>query len=259
MKRYCVLFISFMLLAACSGNEAQHKTGNTDARIKVWAGTIRTDIPVLLWFTVDAKDSMLYGQVVYTNYPQPPMIMLIGNAKDGCRFAEYDTAGNITGYWDGKVKGDTLEGLWTSPKTGKKFIFTAGIKDTGLNADPVFAAGSDIDGVYKYAYPNEAGGTINVEKLDATHVIYNASCNTAGPAYNLALVDDDTLVFANNEAMRNDSSGDGKCSYTIHFYKNFLKIEYAEDGYDCGFGNAAGVNGIFIKTDRKPAMGMKIE
>lgn len=202
-----------------------------------------------MWYTV--QDSLISGKLVYSGTRQKRAIRVLGYIRsDGFFIEEFLPEGMLSGIWQGQIRGNNFTGTWTDPATGKQMNFSQQQSETDSTfaADP-FTAGN-ITGNYQYKYDNQGGmGTVNVKKLDNSHIVYNISVIGQAPGYNQAVVEDDTLELTGNTAIYSGQNETGMCSYRIRLFKDFLVIDSPMDEYDCEFGMGVTVTGIYLKTD----------
>ena len=219
---------------------------NTNTDIKVWTGTLKSNIPVFVWFTI--KDSVLAGELVYLNTKDKKPIKIIGNLLPSmCMFSEFAPDGLITGIWSGKLSANSFTGTWYSSRSDKVHEFNLRPKDTTINKNSAFVP-DRLEGTYSYQYPGEGGsGEFAVKQLDAGHLFFSANCVTGAPAHNMAEMDD-TLKLVNNVATLSKHDSDYNCEFTVKFFKDFLVIQTKEGAAECQFGHNAGVDGVYIKS-----------
>lgn len=258
MKNLWLILVAVSIVSC--GPDHTPANDQSNKAIKTWQGTINGKIPVFLWFTISKADSMVFGELIYTNTKLREPIYVVGHLDTALTLGEYSRDGKSTGYWVGKIAAGKIKGTWSSMKSDKEIPFELSSTDTTVNTEVAdFTNTGNIDGTYNYSHPCEASGEVNIKRLGKDKLIFNVSCVTCAPAYNIAELNDDTVLIKNNTATYTSRDETGICSFTIRFYKQFLTIGYDCDTCSqCGFGLNAYVGGIFIKTSSKPTMGQDI-
>ncbi len=259
MKNLWLVLLAVFLFGCQGSVNTSSNPSQADKNAQFWEGNINKNIPVFLWFNV-APDNTLFGELDYKKSKQHNDIYLVGHYGSVITISEFDRKGNATGAWEGKIINGKFTGKWMSLNSEKEMPFEleqAHIQFHSEQAD--FTNPPNINGTYSYSLPCEASGVVNIKQLGKDKVIFNVSCVTCAPAYNIAEMDDDTVDFKSNMASYTSQDENGKCSFTIRFYKQFLTIDYACDTcISCGFGLNAEVSGTYIKTSSKPVMGQNI-
>ncbi len=138
-------------------------------KVLFWTGIINSKIPVFMWFTM--RDSIIKGEVIYTNTKNKVPIKLIGQLeRDGqIRVCEYLTNGTISGIFHFTMTNVSATGFWFSTTTRKELNLVLNSKDTVLaNADTSFQPEA-IPGYYWYSYGKEGSqGGITIKKVNST-------------------------------------------------------------------------------------------
>ena len=163
--KYLWLILVAVFIVSCGPG---HTPANDQANkaIKTWQGTINGKIPVFLWFTISKADSMVFGELIYTNTRLREPIYLVGHLDTALTFGEYSRDGKSTGYWVGKIAAGKINGTWSSLKSDKQMPFELSSKDTIVNTDVAdFTNTGNIDGTYSYSHPCEASGEVNIQRL----------------------------------------------------------------------------------------------
>lgn len=212
-----------------------------------FTGNINANIPVFIWFKI--YDSVIKGQVTYIKSKSHTPIEIRGIvSEDGIRIHEFEKDGNVTGTFMGKLTDDSFTGTWYGSKRDNEFTFQLQVKDTTLSTIDSSFEPLGLSGAYRYQFGNDgAQGSVHIDELANNAYSASISCVTSGPAYNLADLKIDSFVFANNSYNYKMAETDN-CSFRIRIFKDFLVINYIGNQYDCGFGNNAFVEGVFLKT-----------
>ena len=247
---FIVITILFSCVSDPQSKAPEHTEEDTTTNkqvpvIEAWQGNLNGTIPVLMWYS--KTDSVLYGQVYYTNQKAPKPIKIIGVVQDNSyRILEFMSDGNITGIWSLTPQVSSAEGDWFGSENKKTLNTSLMHIDTAVNIADI----SEIDnvtGTYSYAYGKDGGaGHLEVKQIDSKAIIVNFENVTSAPAYNMAFMKD-TVSISNNIAQYH-SDEFGSCSFKLAFYNNFVIVDYVNDEADCGFGHNATVDGIYLKT-----------
>lgn len=265
--RFYPLLLTLILLASCGINTAKDDSDvsnavmNMDtitpmpkanpedpyADIYAWQGNLDGQYSVIMWYK--EFDDVIVGSLFYTDNKKAKPIQLIGtkgNDSNTRRLLEMWPDGNITGVWDLKLHPVAAEGTWVAPKTGKRFNASLMHIDTAVTIKAIDSVG-DVSGEYKYRYFEDGGWGTMIAKQQGNLVVVSFDNITQAPANNLAILDNVTLPLNNNVAIYK-SSEYGECAFRIRFFKGFAVVDYINDKYECGFGNGASVDGIYVKA-----------
>ena len=90
-----------------------------------------------------------------------------------------------------------------------------------------------------------AQGVLTV-KQNGDMVTFAFDCVSSPPGYNMAVIEDTEAPLEGNTVSYH-STEYGDCEFRIRFFKGFATVEHLNGHYDCGFGNAAGIEGQYIK------------
>ena len=225
------LFIAFFSVGA----QAQNLTQQT------FEGTINKTIPIVMTLTQD--DTAIFGNVVYKK--KGILISVVGRLEGKMLFVnELMPNGSITGTYSVEITNGVGNGLWLSAKKELKLS----LKQTQTTTIPRPALGN-VTGTYQYSFGKDGGsGLMKVQQLAADKVAVFFDCVTSAPAYNMATVEKTTLKLVGNQAVYSNKEF-GNCQFRIKFYGKFAQVDYVDEGYACGFGNAATVIGNYAKTN----------
>ena len=91
---------------------------------------------------------------------------------------------------------------------------------------------------------------MKVQQLAADEVAVSFDCVTGAPAYNMATIKKTTLTLVGNQAVYSNREF-GDCQFRIKFFGKSAQVDYVDEGYVCGFGNAATVVGNYARTNNK--------
>lgn len=259
LKAYAYITI-LLLLSACGSRRVQHddddmymtrenfaegQADNPYAGLYAWQGNLDGQYPVLMWYK--EVDSVLIGTLFYTAQKKPRPIKLIGEIRHGeHHLDEFLPDGTITGSWDMLPARHSIEGTWTDPANDKSYSASLMETDTAVTIAG-YRDNMDVSGVYKYVYEgNGPLGNLEVKQLNDDQVVLNINCITRGPAYNMAVIQNDTAALhARTAGYLSNEFGD--CQFVIRFFEDFAKISYVDMKDACGFGNRARVDGIYLK------------
>ncbi|WP_158288356.1 hypothetical protein [Mucilaginibacter psychrotolerans] len=247
---------ALMIAGCCFGSVAPARPNG----LYKFEGKLNGKIPVFLWFTV--KDSVLKGEVTYTNTAKRIPIIVAGTLEKTSEAISYDLSaktnflrirefagdGTITGVFLGEITAGTFKGLWQAPNTEKQlpFILTASItalpKAIDFTLKPI-----SLNGAYTYHYgKNGYVGGVDINQTKSGMVTVALNSVTAGPAYNIAEVAAQPATVRGN--IINVKLPHVNCKFRIRVFKDFLVVNLLNDLDKCEWGNNATVEGIYLKT-----------
>jgi hypothetical protein len=215
---------------------------------KVFEGKIQNKIPISLSLTFD--NNVVYGNIIYRKKGIP--IRIIGRLdKNGALFLnELMPNGLCMGIFSVMLKENKIEGDWFTGDNEKRKEYKVSLiktSETTIFETPLI----EVTGTYKYHYDNEGpSGNLGVQQIGKNKIAVAIDCIRGKPSYNMAQIDKTILEFTHNQAIYYNTEF-GKCKFKITFLKNGVNVQYVDDAYDCGFGNAATVTGNFIKINSK--------
>ncbi|HTE10945.1 MAG TPA: hypothetical protein VK645_08240 [Chitinophagaceae bacterium] len=211
-----------------------------------FTGNINNSIPVFIWFVV--KDNIIKGELIYLKTKKQLPITLIGTIdEEDCRIHEFQNDGNVTGTYVGNISNKEFKGSWYATASEKELAFKLTAKDTILETVDADFHPSTVTGTYSYQFGKKGPqGGLEVKKINDSLVSLDINCVTRAPAYNIAETKADSIALKNGTSEY--KIPDTKCMYRISFFKNFLVINHINKEFDCGFGNNADIQGVFIKT-----------
>jgi hypothetical protein len=230
-----------ILLLVLIGNLAFAQTKLSQ---QTFEGFINKRIPINLSLTFDAN--LVYGTLTYKKVGQP--IKVIGTIEsDIFLLHEFAAKAEVTGIYYGTIKDGEISGSWSSPN-GKEMSFS--IKKTAATQidkpEP-----KPVTGSYAYSFGKDGGtGNMYVQQIGKDKIIVEIQAIKGPPSYNEATIEKTSLKFSRNQAIYENKEF-GKCLLKISFFDGGANIIYIDEGYDCGFGNAASVIGNYMKFDSK--------
>ena len=215
----------------------------------MWAGTLKGSIPIQLWFK--KKGSLLYGTLVYTKTKSKTPIHLLGG-HDGTSkhyyLHEYQKDGSISGYFVFESFGEAINGEWHGINNGLEFPVELRQQQSLDIAIDSSLAVQDPTGEYSYSYGEESSsGSITITQAEAGKIGISGSAVTPAPASHIADIGDNIIPIEGNTA-RLVMSDDGKCTFKIQLYRDFLIIESENGEESCEFGANATISGHYIKV-----------
>jgi hypothetical protein len=239
MKNYIfnIFILIFISVLSYSQNLTQKK----------FEGKINNKISISLSLTFDKN--VVYGNVIYTKKGIP--ISVIGQLDNGLLFLnELMPNGLCTGIFSVILKENKIEGDWFTGHNEKRKEYKVSMVKTSENTiiDTPFI---DVTGTYKYYLDNEGPtGILEVQQIGKNKIAIAFDCIRGKPSYNMAQIDKTLLELFHNQAIYYNTEF-GKCKFKITFLKNGVNVQYIDDAYDCGFGNAATVTGNYFKINSK--------
>lgn len=226
------------LVMACSNPDARQLTQ------EVYEGTIDGKISII--FTITRDGGSAFGKVVYK--AEGTSVNILGAVSDkSARFQEVMSDGNVTGIYSLEPTADGWQGVWTVPVRDTKEQKVV-LKRTSQIEVPVKSL-SDLTGTYHYSYGKEAGaGEIKVVRTSPDRIEIAVSAVTGGPAYNMAQINKTELKLEGNQALYENKEF-GNCQLRFVFVPNGIVVNYVDEAYECGFGNAASAAGSYVRTN----------
>lgn len=236
------LLFLFLTMMAC-GNQDTPQVNQ-----EVYEGTINDKTAIVLTLTRNGES--VFGNVAYKDTNAPITILGSMSAKSA-RFQEVKNDGSITGIYSLEPTTDGWQGTWTAPTRdaeNQKVVLKL-TSQTKVPAEPL----PDLTGTYQYSYGEEAGsGEIKVVQISPDRIEFAVSAVTGGPAYNVAQLQKMALELKGNQALYENKEF-GKCRLRFVFVPNGIVVDYVDEAYECGFGNAATAAGSYIRTNaQKP-------
>jgi hypothetical protein len=213
-------------------------------------GKIGSNIPAFLWFSV--KDSIAVGEIKYTKVKSSMSIKVIGfiTEEGDIKLNEFSNNGNVTGIFYGKMTMRNFSGTWLSPKTRKGLAFNFKNKDTLIKGVDAEIESKNFAGKYRYSYgKGGAEGNLLVSQINkSSSVTIKFSNYTDAPARNGAELKIEKLTLTRNEIVSKLEDANA-CVFRIRFFKDFAVVTYINNQRDCGFGNGAEIEGVYLKTN----------
>ena len=221
-------------------------------RITNWEGVIGDDIPVTIW--VAQNDTFLRGEISYGAEP----IMVLGRQypDGGFYLHEFGPDGQVSGTLilptvnDGKI----IDATWGDLPLR---LDLASVGSTPFFFDPLVRPGN-----YVYAFAPFGGddvccgpiGLMQISNVTDTELTISFNNTTSGPAFNLASIYTTEIPLDQNVArFERIDSFHPNCKFEISIFDGYAYVEYVDEAFDCGFGNAASVEGIYVLDDNATA------
>ena len=220
-----------------------HQTLAQELNQRIFTGTINGKIPIKLTLTTDG--SVAFGQVIYTKKNLP--ITIVGSVENGNLFLnELLPDGQVTGLYSAVLKDSTIKGTWMSPAVDAKTLMLDLVQNEQKQVSRSVL--KSVTGNYVYSFgKNGSVGNMRVVQNKPDQITVRFDNMTSAPARNQAVVSKTVLKLIKNQAVYS-SSEFGACKFTITFIENSARVNYTDEAYQCGFGNAATVTGNYIKT-----------
>lgn len=236
-----VLIFAFLLLIRFS-SFGQIKNGTVYA----WDATIGKQTKASIWF--EQKDSVVVGEITYLKTNKPIKLRGTVSREQGYRLLEFEPSGNITGIITGTIKDSLFSGDWFSPKTRKELPLVLKLKSSFTAHKAVIGTPTIYEGIYRYGYSKDGyQGYLAVNRINANTAQLEFQNVTSAPAYNLATVDPVKVSVQNNQIIY---KMDKNCVFKIRFYNDIAVVDYLNDQYECGFGNNASVDGVYLRVKK---------
>jgi hypothetical protein len=239
-----ILFLFSMLLFQLKSFSQQHKYSETS--MFNFCGKIGSNIPAFLSFEI--TDSTAVGHIKYLKSKSSASIKIIGTlTNDGnVKLNEFYQGAIITGIFYGKLHQGNFSGSWFSPKTRKAIGFNFTRKDTVVNISNSELKSKYIAGKYSYSYGKEgAQGNLIVSVTNRNLIGIKFSNYTDSPDRNSAEFSVGNLSLSGNEII---CRFENSCVFRIKFFEDFVVVSYLHNQRDCGFGNGADVDGVYLKV-----------
>lgn len=238
-----ILILFSILLFQLKTYSQQSKYSNTS--IYNFCGKIGSNIPAFLSFEI--TDSTAVGYIKYLKSKSLASIKIIGTlTNDGnIKLNEFYEGAIITGIFYGKLDQENFSGTWFSPKTRKGVDFNFARKDTVVNISNTALKPKNIAGKYIYSYGKEgAQGNLIVSVMNKNLIGIKFSNYTDSPDRNSAELNVRNLSLSRNEIT---CKFEDSCVFRIKFFEDFVVVSYLHNQRDCGFGNGADIDGVYLK------------
>lgn len=220
-----------------------------------WVATIDGRIGASVWLA--QQDDFLRGQITYDNVGEP--IDLVGQAYasgQGYFLREFSPDGDVTGTL---ILGNVDDGVvsdasWSADGRDLSLEFVLDdVIDDAYTFDPLVRPGR-----YEFAFAPFAGaetccgpeGLLSISDVGESEATIAFDNHAGAPGYNLALVDPITAPKDGNVISVDGLPGGLDCAFTTTVFDGFAFVQMVDDRYDCGFGNAASVEGMYVLTEQ---------
>ena len=230
-----------------------------------WTGTIDGTIGGEIWLAQEGD--FVRGEIVYTSVGEP--ILLLGQRvvpPDGNEWYLLREFGS-----DGRVSGsmnliDPAEGAIGSATWGE---FEMVLNYQGVGDEPYFFDSANFrDGEYRYAFApflddqtggdTEEGrpccgpsGELVISDISAATLFVSFFNVTSAPASHIAMLPPAEIPRDGNRALYENVDGDFMdCAVEIVLFDGFAFVDYVDERWECGFGNRAGVSGVYVQPGR---------
>jgi hypothetical protein len=254
--RYSILLI-ILSLSCNAGTKNNQKSGISD-RVNsgnsittyFWTGQINSKTPLFMWVAV--KDSIVQGELVYTNIKGNIPLKLLGRVdkKGAISACEYQADGNIRGTFVIDQPGASATGRWESTGSHKDYTFELNTKDTSLQRIDTSFQPKIIPGIYTYMYGKTGRqARISLREDQDDKGLFDIESFTFEPTKRSTMADKRSVRVKGNQGIYTITST-STCSFQIRFYNNFLIVDYVKDFEDsashCKMYPV--VEGVYYKT-----------
>ena len=223
-----------------------------DGQRTEWSGVIDDTINFSMWLA--QRDGFLRGELTYDTSGQP--IALLGRSflsGNGYFLHEFGDDGRVSGTL---ILGDVLDGNISNAWWGDRDL---DLRFAGVADEPYFFDPLVRPGIYTYSFApfgdSDDGccgpsGKVQISAVTGNSLLLNIQNVTSGPGFNLASVEPTELPLVNNVARyeATDAEIGLDCAFDVTVFDGFAFIDYVDERFDCLFGNAAGVEGIYVLT-----------
>lgn len=217
-----------------------------------WVGVIDDDIEFTMWLAQNG--SHIRGELTYSTSGQP--ITVIGQSYENGEsylLREFGADGRVSGTM---ILGSVANGEVTNTTWDDRDLL---LTFDGVGNDPYVFDPLVRKGAYTYAFGPFISstdepccgptGNVQISGITDTSVMLSIENVNSGPGFNQAIIAPTRVPLSGNVArfeMADDDFID--CAFDLIVYDGFLFIEHVDERFDCGFGNAAGVAGIYVLT-----------
>lgn len=223
----------------------------------LWTGTIDGDIGFTMWLAQNGDH--LFGELRYDTVGEP--IVIVGWRRFEGGFVvlhEFAPNGRITGSLVFEDHGDRLrpiEGTWDDRTLVLDHV---GVADEPYVFDPLVREGEYL---YRFKPFDEGGGalccgpvgSLHVSWVDADSMVIEFENIRGAPSFNLATIPPTEIPRIGHQAIFDGGEvGDGgrpDCAFGITVYDGFAFVDHIDERWECGFGNGASVEGIYLLAD----------
>ncbi len=221
-----------------------------DGQRTEWSGVIDDTINFSMWLA--QRDGFLRGELTYDTSGQP--IAVLGRSYrsgNGYFLHEFGEDGRVSGtlILGSVTDGDISEASWGDRDLDLRFT---GIADEPYFFDPLVRPGS-----YTYSFSPFGDsddpccgptGYVELSAVTSDSLLLRIENVTGGPGFTLASVEPIELPLVNNVARyeATDAEIGLDCAFDVTVFDGFAFIDYVDERFDCLFGNAAGVEGMYV-------------
>ena len=217
----------------------------------LWTGTIDGRIGITMWLT--QYEGLVRGELTYDTVGQP--IAVHGEAYpsgDAWYLQEIGDDGRVSGtlILGAVVDGEVAQASWGELDLE---LTLDGIDETPTFFDPLVRPGR-----YEYSFGPFPGedpccgptGSLEISAVTTDTVTIEIENVTGGPGYNLAIIDPIVVPLDGNVARYELTDDLVDCAFEIEIFDGYAHVRHLDERYECLFGNAAGVEGIYVLTEQ---------
>ncbi len=213
-----------------------------------WSGTIGNgDDPRQIDLWLAEKDGFIIGEITFADNGTPRTlagtrldegIFFHEFARDGRVLRSYTSSSLSNGVFDGLVAGNAAVNI---------------ILDAIVEDDEVFSGGVSA-GSYRNAFGPFEGenvgpiGLVTLSDVTAESATLEISSVTGAPAHNLAVIAPTEVPIFGNSARYEERSDWLDCGFDVVAFGDVVFVEHFADRWECGFGNNASVEGVYVRT-----------
>lgn len=217
----------------------------------LWTGTIDGRIGITMWLT--QYEGLVRGELTYDSVGEP--IAVHGEAYpsgDAWFLHEFGDDGRVSGtlILESVVDGEVAQASWGELDLE---LTLEGIDETPTFFDPLVRPGR-----YEYSFGPFPGddpccgptGSLEISAVTSDTVTIEIENVTGGPGYNLAIIDSIVVPLDDNVARYELTDDLVDCAFEIEIFDGYAHLRHLDERYECLFGNAAGVEGIYVLTEQ---------
>lgn len=221
-----------------------------------WSGTIDEHIGFTMWLAQQGR--FVRGEITYDTVGEP--ITLVGVADPALDFyviREFGPNGRVSGTMTFDYAGQPAitDGLWGDLPLVADY---RGVDELPYFFDPLVRPGR-----YGYSFapfPEDVDeccgpvGILLVSDVGRETVTIEFDNHRGAPSFNLASLEPTAVHLTANRAVFDGARDELRpdCAFEITVFDGFAFVSHLDDRFNCGFGNAAGIEGAYVLIEQAP-------
>jgi hypothetical protein len=240
-----LIIIVLLLCSICAKGASVPDNG-----IYTYEGTIGKKTKVFVWLTF--RDSIAFGEITYKKTGKAIKLrgfpsIDIGNYS----INEYASNGDVTGTLFGVIKSDSFIGGWYYPDKNKSLPLRLVYKDTIVVGIDTITKATLVEGSYTYNFPQGPSAFLEILAKGNDSLTFQFNCLSSfvkGGAPNIGEIEETAIKRVTTSFIYLMPESENRCEFEVKFYKDVAWVHYLHDRNECGFGNNANIDGLYLKV-----------